>query len=219
MEEQLIAPTLQSPEDGARADDAEVLFQWNPVERAVGYRLQVARDEAFDEIIFSTRVGTRDALLVGGVLPRDDSRLFWRVLARTEAGEDLASDVRSFISARQENDSTPTAAREGQRHDAIVGVDRSRGSTPAYEFWIFALALATSLVLVFVAAWQLTGIVPSAEPELAEEEVMQEEFDAVIGLDEYEAVDEGVFRIPMDRAIELMLEEYDAETPAEAEPE
>jgi hypothetical protein len=75
---------LLGPEDGAPLRRTD--FQWSPVDRALGYRVQVAATPQFDELVHQTEVALPhwqpDLLL----LPTDLQVLYWRVTALDRFG-------------------------------------------------------------------------------------------------------------------------------------
>jgi hypothetical protein len=75
---------LLGPEDGAPLRRTD--FHWSPVDRALGYRVQVAATPQFDELVHQTEVALPrwqpDLLL----LPTDLQVLYWRVTALDRFG-------------------------------------------------------------------------------------------------------------------------------------
>ncbi len=74
----LLAPLLIAPTDGQTLATAEVGFEWGGVENATGYRLQVATDSGFNNLVVN------DASLLNTsatkTLPGEDT-YYWRVRA------------------------------------------------------------------------------------------------------------------------------------------
>lgn len=92
----LTDPVLLAPRHGTPVDAAALKLEWEPVELADGYVVQVAQDTSFEHIVVEERVGgtTFDA---AGRFPDDRSEFFWRVMSAR--GQDLSSGehVESFI--------------------------------------------------------------------------------------------------------------------------
>lgn len=86
-ERPLPPPALQLPESGAVIEPATAVLSWSPVERAAGYRVQVAADESFAAPLTDARVTDGTAFTIARALP--SGRIFWRVatLGRTTQGD------------------------------------------------------------------------------------------------------------------------------------
>lgn len=74
----LAAPTLLAPANGESVPVVEVAFAWTPVAGAAGYRLQVAADEAFDDLIVNDDSLTEPAATA--LLP-GEGPYWWRARA------------------------------------------------------------------------------------------------------------------------------------------
>jgi len=87
-------PTLQSPASGATLPDQPV-FSWLSAEGAADYRIQIARDGEFRDLV-DNKVTTSTVYSAAATYPVDTA-LYWRVRARDDNGIELNwSEVRSF---------------------------------------------------------------------------------------------------------------------------
>jgi len=238
----LAEPTPVGPVDATTVDGREVTFAWKPVSESNRYRLQVAETARFDDLVLDEDVGDETAVTVGNQLPTDGQTFFWRVVAGSgdEWGE--PSSVESFIAATEEaseqqlvgsEDAGPITglARAAKREvkqrvfslEDQFEEERERGV--AYEGiaanQIIAIALSI-LVVILIAVTVLFGWYgqvrqearASATNEENYEMLQQAEMEAQQDLTQYEVVDEeeGVYQIPIDRAMDVIArEEYERE--------
>lgn len=232
------APSLVAPRDATAVHGSEVTFVWEQVEGAETYRLQVAATAGFEEPVLDADVGAETAVTVGHQFPTDGQTFFWRVLAVSEVGEGGKSSVESFLATTEaeaepalqrvgEGPETGLARAEGhEESEEVFGFadrfqkEKERGV--AYE-GVAAnqiLGIAVSIiVVVLVAVGILFGwfeqVSQSAEVSAANrqeyEQTRQAELEATQQLQQYGVVDEeeGIYRIPIDRAMDLIAtEEY-----------
>jgi hypothetical protein len=77
------APALDSPAAGERVIGPAVLLRWTSIDAAAGYRIEVARDMAFTDLLTQADVPGADLTL------RDVpvGHYFWRVASRSHEGE------------------------------------------------------------------------------------------------------------------------------------
>lgn len=94
--EQLEAPTLVSPEDGAKAPDP-FDFTWNPVNHATDYTLEIADDAAFTKVTHT--YATQSTTVSSGVFSNLGSGIdkYWRVRSCAMNYQDGISAIRKFI--------------------------------------------------------------------------------------------------------------------------
>lgn len=96
-EDELMAPAPTEPAEGEQTADA-VLLAWSPVEAAVEYRVQVATDSGFVEMVTEELVKPFPRVPVRE-LDMDES-YFWRVRAESGGQASVWSEPRSFQVAR-----------------------------------------------------------------------------------------------------------------------
>jgi len=80
-------PTLQAPNDGAIDLPAEVSFSWAGVAQGLDYRLEVATDPGFGNVVAD--VATRD--LSASVMLDTATAYFWRVTASNACGQEASA--------------------------------------------------------------------------------------------------------------------------------
>ena len=98
----LPAPVLLSPREEHAVSGEDVVFEWEPVEGAQEYRLQVASDTEFENIILEQSTGTEASLETNEEFPEDQHTFYWRVLVRGEAGWSGADRIESFLAVTPE---------------------------------------------------------------------------------------------------------------------
>jgi hypothetical protein len=233
-------PTLVAPRDATAVDGRKVTFAWEPVDDADRYRLQVAETARFDAFVLDEDVGNETAVTVGNQLPTDGQTLFWRVRAGAGEAWGESSAVESFVAATEEEaeqdllaepEAGPVtglaraAKREVTRRvfefEDRFEEEKKRGV--AYEGiaanQIMGIAVAI-LVVILVAVivlfgWygQVAQDTQAAMTDTDNYQLLQEirtEQEAAIS--QYGVVDEeeGVYRIPIDRAMDVVAnEEYE----------
>ena len=242
-------PTIVGPLDAIVVDGREVTFAWKPAPEADRYRLQVAKTARFEELALDEEVGNETAVTVGNQLPTDGQTFFWRVKAGSYAGWGEPSDVESFIAGTEEeseqdlltatDDGPVTGLARAAKREVTRRVlsfedqfeeERERGV--AYE-GIAAnqiMAIAVSILVVIMVAvvvlfgWygQVTQETKAAAAEEQNYEMLQQaETEAQQALDRYGVVDgeEGVYKIPIDRAMDVIATEEYKQAQAGAEGE
>jgi hypothetical protein len=245
-------PTLVGPLDASTVDGQKVTFAWKPSREADRYRLQVAQTARFDDLLLDEEVGDETAVTVGNQFPTDGQTFFWRVVAGSYAGWGEPSDVESFVAGTaeeseqqllNETDEGPVtglarAAKREVTRRVIEFEDRfeeEKERGVAYEGIAanLIMAIAVSILVVILVAvvvlfgWygQVTQETRSAAADEQNYEMLQQaEMEAQQELTQYRVVDEeeGVYQIPIDRAMDVIAtEEYkrtQANTDAAAAP-
>lgn len=232
-------PPLVGPVDATTVDGQEVTFAWKPVPEADRYRLQVAETARFDEFVLDEDVGNESAVTVGNQLPTDGQTFFWRVIAGSVEEWGEPSAVESFIATTEEASEQDLPAPEAEgpitglaratKREVTRSVfsvedqfeeERKRGV--AYEgiaaSQIMAIAVSILVVILIAVAvlfsWygQVTQKTrASATGEQTYEMLQEARTEAQQDLTQYEVVDEeeGVYQIPIDRAMDVIAaEEY-----------
>lgn len=238
------APVLLAPREAAVIDGAEVTFRWEPVEGATTYRLEVAADTAFENILFGEEVGDQTSVRLTNAFPEDGETYYWRVLAGSEAGWSNGDNIESFVGSTPE-----MAAQHLERPDekygpypelitstAVEAAAEATGSDRLYEEeeevgvehegveagqvlgLAFAILAAVILIIILVFFW-VSQVEQTARYEAATisqfPERQQLETAGEQELTGYGVVDpeEEIFRIPIQRAMELMIEEAQGQEP------
>ena len=92
-------PVLLSPRREDVVSGQSVTFEWEAVEDAVSYRLMVAEDSSFNELIVDEEVGANTTHTVSDVFEADGRTYFWHVEAVNEHGESKREVIESFVSS------------------------------------------------------------------------------------------------------------------------
>lgn len=182
-------PVLIAPREEAVIDGRKVTFSWKPAEEAVEYRLQIASDTSFDDLVYDEAVGRKTQVVVEGVTPIDEDTYFWRVLAEEEDGSVHGADnIESFISgtasdearhmaspdqeealgpvaqlaraAKAEAAAEITHAPKYVEEEAELGVEHE--GVEAGEILGLTLAVAVALAFSIVALFQYVDITAQA---------------------------------------------------------
>jgi hypothetical protein len=225
--------------DATVVDGQEVTFAWNPSREADRYRLQIAETARFEEVVLDEEVGNETAVTVGNQLPTDGQTFFWRVVAGSYAGWGEPSEVESFIAGTEEESEQDllqtdaagpvtglarAAKREVTRRvfEFEDRFEEEKKQGVAYE-GIAAnqiMAIAVSILVVIMVAvvvlfgWygQVTQETRAQADSAQNYELLQQaEMEAQQDLQQYRVVDEeeGVYQIPIDRAMDVIAaEEY-----------
>lgn len=103
MNARLSDPRPLDPHHAEIADGAHVVLRWEPVSAAERYRVQIAPDSDFREIVFEQDLSAEmTALVVQQHFPGDDRTFFWRVLAGDGEGWSGGDRIESFTSGTTE---------------------------------------------------------------------------------------------------------------------
>jgi hypothetical protein len=110
---------LLQPLEADVVDGSEVTFEWEPVEGASAYVLQVATAASFDDVVLEETFENATAATIADFFPSDQRTFFWRVLATNDSGgTSPGQNVESFIAASEE---------DARRHGALPGSDEEMG--------------------------------------------------------------------------------------------
>jgi hypothetical protein len=232
-------PELVAPRDAIVVNGEKVTFAWKPSREADRYRLQIAKTARFDELVVDEEVGNETAVTVGNQLPTDGETYFWRVVAGSYAGWGEPSSGESFVVGTEdeaeqdllsESSSGPVTGlaradkREVTRHvfEFEDRFEEEKEKGVAYEGIAASQIMAISfaiLVVILVAVvilfgWyeQVAQDTQAAATDTENYQLLQEtKREAEQTLTQYGVVDEeeGVYRIPIDRAMDVVAtEEY-----------
>lgn len=96
-------PHLLAPCRGEVVDGHHVLLRWERMDGAERYRVQIATESDFRDVVFEQDVpGGVEALIVRRHFPEDDRLLFWRVRTGTAEGWSEGEHIESFTSGTAE---------------------------------------------------------------------------------------------------------------------
>lgn len=237
-EEASKVPVLVSPREQAVVAGERVTFVWKPVDNAASYHVEIARTQAFDDIVYRSEALQRTEATVEGQIPVDDDTYYWRVIAQEADGTTHGRDnIESFVSATQieaaagipqpdqEEELGPVermmrgavAEAAAEISDAPRWVDEESDlgveheGLEAGQILGFVLATAVALALAVFVLFQYFDLTAqevrqeatsrSGYPELRENRLHAAEMLTQYG--SIEGVD-GRYRIPIDRAMQLM---------------
>ena len=128
------APELVSPENGSLIEDLAATLQWNSVELAVSYQVQVSDDgDTFSEL-FADAVTSNTFFEISDLEP--DKDYFWRVRSQRGSGLSEWSEAWSFITSEEPAGHLPgciwTGAGSGNSwHTAANWICNGEESVPA----------------------------------------------------------------------------------------
>jgi hypothetical protein len=114
------APQLISPPNGAANQPVALTLRWNSAPTATSYRVQLATDSAFTNLVLDDSTLTDTMRAATSLTLTNDTRYYWRVRARNAGGSGPYSGVYSFTTIvalpAQVNLISPA-------HGATVGAD------------------------------------------------------------------------------------------------
>lgn len=241
------SPQPVAPHGAAIVDGRAVTFEWEPVEEASAYRLEVASDTAFESVVFDEEFpADQTAVTVADFFPTDDQTFFWRVLAKNDEGWSRGERIESFVSSTREGAAqgirTPdeeealgppgglaqsatesvadevTGREEEQPQEDRLQQERERGvayeGVPSAQILGISIAILFAVAIIVILLFQWTSLTAMTIRETAIDPddyvlLRQTELDASQKLSQYEAVDEeeGTYRIPIDQAMDLIVNE------------
>lgn len=210
------APTPEAPIEGARVDAEAVTFSWRAVPGADDYQVQVAPSIGFEEPVLALNVGQATSYTAQDTFSAGDAAHYWRVRARHDGSWGPFSEVAAFTPA--EPGQTPSmeveAAAPGPQfvEGGVLEVEAEGFQVGTILVWL--IGVVVTVVILVVLGFQLTqnqrDYVRSEFASTAVyPELRQTEAAATSKLTQYEVLDaeEGVYQIPITRAIDLMVNE------------
>lgn len=231
------SPALIAPREATVVDGHDVTFEWQPVEAADTYRLQVAEDTSFNTVVFEQAVDATE-FTVADTFPTDEQTFFWRVLAKNEAGWSRGERVESFLSASPEDvdkhlaqpdteeemgpvtELVKAASRQAVAEVSDSDADRleqekemgvAYEGIPAGQIISIAVTLLLTIAIAVVILFMWTNTTRQAIREASIDpdqytQLRETEAQAAQKLSQYEVIDEqaGTYRIPIDRAMDIM---------------
>lgn len=152
-----ITPTLLSPADGANILLPNYL-EWEYMDDAMGYQLEIAYDKAFEDIIAVVPVDTNLFFTQPLVEINGDTVYYWRVSAQVANRESRYSEVRSFtgdlfsvtspINGGIEVSVTPTITWDFVREGADYYVEIATSNTFKNAEIVFAESTKNTSIVV-----------------------------------------------------------------------
>ena len=88
-------PNLTEPADGAKNQAQQPTFRWTDVANVESYTLQIAKDEAFEDIVHEHEGITSNTHVIEFSLDTDKV-FYWRVIAKNVCGEVMSTKIFSF---------------------------------------------------------------------------------------------------------------------------
>lgn len=153
---------LLTPTNGGIAQGSALDLRWRGPVGTDGYRVQIAQDERFEQVILDTEIPSTDSLTVLEMLPENGSSFYWRVQPQSKRQAHAWSSAFSFTSASSTAvqaavSTTMTTARatvpvpmpafDPESFDGPVPPYLT-GTSSSGEAWaIVALMVVTSIVL------------------------------------------------------------------------
>lgn len=156
------SPNLVSPTDGVNDVLGGTSLQWNPIENAIDYRVQLSESADFSTLALnSTTVST--SLNVGDLL--SETTYYWRVISRSICGESTPSETRRFTTqlfacSRFESTNLPVSlldANASGPQTTTLNVDIPD------DLIIIDLNITISILHTYVGDLTLTLISPAGE--------------------------------------------------------
>lgn len=198
-------PEPIQPAEGQAVDEPSVTFEWERVEGADNYQLQIAKDRAFEALVFDGRVGSSSRFTYSGLPPQEGFTLYWRVRAHTQSGTwtDFGT-VGTFVLAdwRPEQPALAESDADAPVAGSQTG-DSSRAEPILVMFTIAVTIVAIGLSIVYMQ--NMVSLTANEDPETTE----TAESDAG-DLDISEPVpneDGETFRIPIEDAMRQVVRE------------
>ncbi len=88
-------PKLTQPVNGAKEQASSPTFVWNETPNAESYTLQIAKDEAFEDIVHEKEGIAGSSYTIAYALDTDKV-FYWRVIAKNICGEEMSTQIFSF---------------------------------------------------------------------------------------------------------------------------
>lgn len=194
-------PDPISPAAGATVDEPSVTFEWEHVSEAETYQVQIAKDRAFDDIVFDGRVGASSRFTYSGLPPQEGVSLYWRVRAYLPSGEWTEyGTVGTFVLADWRPDQPGLRSREDGGAPAVEA-DTGESSTSEPMALVFALVITivtVGLGIIYVQDGTVDEATTTADTE---------EDSVSLKVEEPIPNEDGeTFQISIDRAMELVVE-------------
>ncbi len=200
MEPPIPAPTLRSPIGGQTVEEQTIAFTWDPIPQADAYEVQIAHDEAFERLLFNNEVGEARYELEETLLSDlEDTMLHWRVRARRGEAWGARSEPARFTPSAAPASPVPAASPN-------VPFDAERQSRLGWIVLVTVIVVSMGVIGVLVVTLAADGLRDDGEEGAVADSLYYETVtEAEQRLGEYAAQDDGSYRTPLDRAIEMMI--------------
>ena len=170
------APSPIAPRGGIPVDGAAVTFSWTAAPGAHNYRLQVAADADFQQVVSILEAGPTTLCTLLEMLPQDGSVFHWRVQAQTTSGWQPWSPAEQFKARTDQHEiafraQQETAARHTAPPSAVARAEAPAEAAAELELYqvdhtgkgTIAFILAFMLVSFAAIFAYMTYIVTSAQ--------------------------------------------------------
>lgn len=197
-------PEPIQPAEGQVVDEPSATFEWERVEGADNYQLQIAKDRGFEALVFDGRVGSSSRFTYSGLPPQEGFTLYWRVRAHTDGAWTDFGTIGTFVLADWRPEQPALAQRDA---DAPVAGSETGDSSRAEPILVmFTLAVTIVAIGLSIVYMQNSVSLTSGEDTPATETVEGDTSD----LDISEPVpneDGETFKIPIEDAMRQVVRE------------
>lgn len=118
---------LSAPGNGQTAVNPQPTLTWQTVNGATGYRVQIARDAGFTQVVYTGDTDNTSLMLPIGLA--FDSEFYWRVQALTPCQQGAQSAPFRFRTAAQVCNTTVTSIPDGSRIGVTLPISVATEST------------------------------------------------------------------------------------------
>ncbi|WP_223788264.1 fibronectin type III domain-containing protein [Marinicella meishanensis] len=126
-----VAATLSLPADAAVGTSVRPVFEWNAVSDALSYRIEVATDAGFTNIIETGTAGTTSYAMVASLA--SNTQYYWRVISQNNCDNSVPSATFSFTTGEPgvcaDSFATNTAFADDMEGDVSDWTVSGTGST------------------------------------------------------------------------------------------
>ena len=121
-------------------DGSAVTFSWIETPGALSYRLQVAADAGFTQVVYTLEAGLTTLFTLLEMLPQDGSMFHWRVQAQTASGPQPWSPAETFKARTDQHEiafrtQQEAAAKQGAQPSAAVQPGAPTQAAPEVELY------------------------------------------------------------------------------------
>jgi hypothetical protein len=160
-------PLLVAPVKGEPVEGSAATLTWRDVPDAEDYQVQVAADDAFNELVFDAQVENTSSLTLFELLPEDDSVFYWRVRPAGKTGWQPWSKTAAFVASSLDAVEAHQRTREeGRRRAAAttrpapvqeedIALPSRYGRTSRSEAAVAVAIMAASFLLTILLLFQL----------------------------------------------------------------